>query len=535
LIVIVEALILILIVVGVVLLARRGAKGRQSGQPGSDVIVYLILAIAMGTSVFSLTQLGEAAFPGDRFVFDPERQVASSLAGLVVALPITIWLWIRQYRRRQVHPAAAGWTTYLSLTEAAFTTALVVALVATFDALLTNGGAPPITDLVILLGVFVFHDVARRRTPPRSDSAELPRVIGSAIGLIPTAIGLGGLLYWVFSKFYGSFAPIAGGPELGTAIAFLIGGLPIWWYRWLLRWDSPPTPPRNAWTFLMATFGLVSAAGAVVSVTYQVLAYLLTDTPPAASHFDAIPLEASVGVVGLLIWAHHRRLLGRERNDPVRAYEYLSAAFGLAAAIASATTLVVTVFDQRDIVGRSSDIAIAAGVTLMAGVILWLRFWGRGQKAPREIEVASPPRKFYLLGAGLINALIGAGALIATFVFVFQAILGVGGDRETLKVSATLFVLCGGAAWHLLREYAAGRDMLESDQVITPFDVTIVCSHPGTIATLFPKEARTRVIYRGDDAGVIHEQMASEIVEAVGHKSSIVWVDADGFRIASLR
>jgi hypothetical protein len=29
--------------------------------------------------------------------------------------------------------------------------------------------------------------------------------------------------------------------------------------------------------------------------------------------------------------------------------------------------------------------------------------------------------------------------------------------------------------------------------------------------------------------------MAAEIVEAVGHKSSIVWVDADGFRIASLR
>jgi hypothetical protein len=68
--------------------------------------------------------------------------------------------------------------------------------------------------------------------------------------------------------------------------------------------------------------------------------------------------------------------------------------------------------------------------------------------------------------------------------------------------------------------------------VVTPFEVTIICSHPGMLASLFPKEARTRVIYRGDEAGIVGEEMAAQIVEAVGHKSSIIWVDEDGFRVA---
>jgi hypothetical protein len=63
----------------------------------------------------------------------------------------------------------------------------------------------------------------------------------------------------------------------------------------------------------------------------------------------------------------------------------------------------------------------------------------------------------------------------------------------------------------------------------------VICSHPGNLAALFPAEATLRVIYRGDGAGTIDEEMASAIVTAVGGTSSLVWVDETGFRTAPAR
>ena len=117
---------------------------------------------------------------------------------------------------------------------------------------------------------------------------------------------------------------------------------------------------------------------------------------------------------------------------------------------------------------------------------------------------------------------------------LFQRLLGSGGE-DTLAIQASLFVFAGLATWHLLRVNAQDRDLIASDEVVTPFKVTIVCSHPGMIASRFPKEARLAVIYRDDDDGIIDEAMASEIVEAVGHASSLVWVDQEGYRVAPLR
>ena len=50
-----------------------------------------------------------------------------------------------------------------------------------------------------------------------------------------------------------------------------------------------------------------------------------------------------------------------------------------------------------------------------------------------------------------------------------------------------------------------------------------------------PREARVRIIYRDDDIAVIDDDMASAIVSAVDGRSSFVWVDQDGFRVAPAR
>ena len=152
-------------------------------------MAYLLLALAFGTAAFSLASLGRTAFPGDTFVFDTTTQVATALAGLVVSAPIAFFLWRRQAERRSTHTSDAGWIVYLALMEGIFLTAFVVVATQLVSWALGTSDNPKWTDVLVFGGVVVFHELESRKTPPKRDGSELPRVVGSAIGLIPTAIG----------------------------------------------------------------------------------------------------------------------------------------------------------------------------------------------------------------------------------------------------------------------------------------------------------------------------------------------------------
>lgn len=529
-------LVLVVVVVGVVAVLRKVMDRRGSGpDEGGDVIAYLLMAVAVGVAAFALVELGQAAFPGDRFVSNTDRLLATSLAALVVASPVAAILWRRQAQRRATFPASGGWTVYLALIEAVFMTSFVVAAVSILNWLLADASRPVLTDVVVFAGVLLFHEIAARRTPPMSDAAELPRVVGSAVGLITTAVGLAGTLTWLLDRLYSSFQATAGGPgEIGTWLALLIVGLPVWWYRWLRPWPAEPATPRFTWMFFGSVAGLLTAIGSAVWLVSQTLVYLTESTEPAGTYFDTIPAVVSIGGVGLLVWTHHRRRLGVERTNPVRAYQYALAAAGLLWSVGAATALTAIALGPADFIDADPEALIPVTVVLVTSLALWGWFWRKAAGAPREIEAGTLPRRFYLIGLAILTGMVSAGALIGTLVVLFQRLLDVG-TGETLVVQASLFVYSGLATWHLLRTNAVDRDLIVSEEVITPYKVTLICSHPGMIATTFPKEARLQVIYRADDTGVIDEELARAIVEAVGHRSSLVWVDDDGFRVAPAR
>lgn len=523
------------IVVGVIAMVRRMMEKRGGGlSDGGDVIAYLLLALSVGVAAFALAELGRAAFPGDSFVSDTSQRVATSLAGLVVATPIAVFLWRRQAQRLAAFPRSAGWTVYLSLIEAVFMTSFVIAAFSILNWMLSDGETPTWTDVLVFGAIIAFHEMATRRAPPQSDGADLPRVVGSAVGLIATAIGLGGVLYWLLQTLYATLAPTAGGPEIGTWLAILLVGVPVWFFRWWRPWPDEPGTPRNAWMFLVAVAGLSTAIGALAGIVIGTLDYLFADTATAGEHFEFLPAALAVGIVGILAWLHHRRRLGHDRTDPVRAYEYSMSAIGLGSAIGSGTALMTMAFGPSDLVQPDADAVIAVSTILVFALAVWLWFWLTATKAPRELEAGTTPRRFYLVGFAVVTGLVSAGALIGTLVVLFQRVLGSGGS-DTLAVQASLFVFAGLATWHLLRVNAQDREIIGSDEVVTPFEVTIICSHPGMIAAQLPKEARVRVIYRGDEAGQIDEETATQIVDAVGHRSSLVWVDEDGFRVAPTR
>ena len=528
-------LVLAGLVIGGIAVVRR-LLGKREDRPGGagDILAYLLMALAVGVAGFALASLAAAAFPSDEFVVDVRGRVANSLAALVVALPVAVFLWRRQEKRRLAHPESSGWTVYLTLIEAVFMTALVAALFGIFEWAFTDAASAGWTNLIVFGGVIVFHEWAVRRTPPASDAAELPRVVGSAIGLVATAVGLGGVIGWLLSEVYATFAPTAGGSDLGTWISFLLAGAPVWYYRWLRPWADEPATPRRAWMFLTSVTGLAAALGALTVSLVETLLFLFTETDPAGTHFDFVPVSASVAVVGLSVWAHHRERLGRERTDPVRAYDYAMAAIGLLTTVGGATALSTVAFSPADLVTSTAEAVIVAASGLVVGSGLWVWFWMRAERQPRETEAASGPRRFYLIAMSVLLGLTSAGSLIAALVIVFQRLLGSGGD-ESIVVSVSLFVFAGLATWHLLRTNMQDRDLIGADESLTPFSVTIICSHPGMISTQFPDVASVKVLYRDDDEGVIDETMAAEIVEAVGNKPAYVWVDSDGFRIARSR
>ncbi|HSM44234.1 MAG TPA: DUF5671 domain-containing protein, partial [Acidimicrobiia bacterium] len=131
--------LLLAIVLTVMIVIQRSMGGKDDPSTGgTDVVAYLMLALAMGVAGFALAELASTAFPGDRFVFDPAEELATSLSALVVSTPFLIYFWRRQAARREAYPESAGWTLYLSLIELVFMTAFLIVTVLFLNGILSD-------------------------------------------------------------------------------------------------------------------------------------------------------------------------------------------------------------------------------------------------------------------------------------------------------------------------------------------------------------------------------------------------------------
>lgn len=521
------------IAVVVVVAMQRSGKGREDSG-GSDIVPYLVLAIAMGVAGFALADLAATAFPGERFVFDPAEDLATSLSALVVSAPFVVYFWRRQAMRRQERPGTAGWALYVAAIELVFVTALIVTAVLFINGLLTEEPATAWPRAVVFGAIVAFHELAARSTPPLSDAGELRRVIGSALGLITAAVGLTGTIAGALAAIYEGMSgvtPIDPGFEPWAAMAIV--GVPIWWYRWLRPWDAPPGVPRLTWSVLGAVVALTTAVAAATAILVQFVEYVAASTAAAGQHFEPLPVTLALVLVGVPTWLAHRRTLHEVEGSPLGIYRYAMAALGLATSVSMLIALTLAALDRDLLVEESVLDIISLATVLVVGLTVWLVYERRATAA--EGPGRSWPRNIYTLGVGIIFGLVASGALITTLFVLLRRLLGSAESGSLLEPTVTL-VYTGLAAWYLLAAYFRGRAGVQADKVvIAPFDVTVVCSHPGLLATKFPEEARLRVLYRGDDEGIVDEAMADEIVASVANRSCFVWVDGDGYRIAPTR
>ncbi|MDX1469667.1 MAG: DUF5671 domain-containing protein, partial [Acidimicrobiia bacterium] len=429
---------------------------------------------------------------------------------------------------------SGGWTIYLALIEAVFLVSFIVAAVNILEWALQSRVRPHWTDAVVFGAVLAFHERAATRTPPGSAEAELPRVLGSAISMITLAIGLGGVLLWIFERLYATLSPLVTGGDLATPVALVVVGAPIWWYRWLRAWGEERSAARKAWLAAASVVGLATSIGALVVIVSQTAVYLFGDAAPAGRHFQFVPAAVAVGILALLVWSHHVARVGPERDDVRRGYEYSLAAIGLGSAIGFATVLAEAAFSGGRLVGPGPESVVTTAIALIAAALLWWVFWSRAAGAPRETEAKAGARRAYLLGGGVIAGLTAAGALIATLVELFQRLLGSGGGGS-IVIPVSLFVFSGLATWHLLRTNTVDRALIADEEIVTPFRVTVICSDVGPLQHALPSVAEVHVILRSDGIGVVDSAMADDITASVLGKDSVVWVDEDGFRVAPAR
>lgn len=524
-------LVLVAVVLGVIAVVRRVLKKQEATTPtdGNDVVAYLVLALAMGVTGFALTRLAASAFPSAGIVLDPARDLASSLPALIVASPFAVYFWRRQTRRRDDYPNSVGWGVYLALIQLTFGIAFVTTAVIFLTGLFGDDRVDW-TGAAVFGALLVFHELAARRTRPFGDAGEVYRVIASGIGLLTTGIGLVGTLgAGVFTAALDSIgSSFSGTPEWQPWIGMTIVGLPFWLYYWFRPWGESPGLPRQAWTVTVAAgtmiMTLVGVTGTLVFVAQQLIEDRVQDS-------EIVPLFLATALVGVGLWIVHRRPMGSTRNNEIRTYESVVASFALVSLVGSGVTLSQLAFADRTIVGGDASDVVLVAIWALISAGSWLWFHRRANTGAPEVEATAWPRRLYLLGIGAIMGITSAIALIAVLVVIIRRVLdGIG--EGSVVVPATTFVLAGLASWYLLNLYARGQRYVEREEVVKPFDVTIVCGHPGRVGTLFPDQARLRVIHRGDGLGVIDDELAAEIVAKVGNQSSLVWVDADGVRVA---
>jgi hypothetical protein len=529
--IIVGLIVPLLVVAAVVAVVRAFSGKEQERSDGGDLVAYGLLAIFVGGLVWALFLLGRAAFPGTDIVGTSRGDLAGALAGLIVAGPLTFYLWQRQDERRKKFPGSVGWPLYLALADAIYLTWLVVYAVMIVAAILGDNDFPRLTDVLIIAGVVGVHEWASRSDQPGSNISQIHRVVGSLIGLATLAIGAGILLYSLFVTVYETFYASAGEPFFEVGVGMTVVGAGVWAWRWLQPWPERPDGTRVTYLVIVSYSSLVTIVAATTSVAAFVATYLLDQPESPGRHFEPLTALLATLIVSGMVWWHHRPKLGPDRSDSVRSYEYLLMATGMGTAIGTGTSLVAIVFEENLLVDTLGTIAVSLVLAFTAAALLWWIFWTNAQEAPRAEEAASFPRRFYLLGMAIILGLIAAGAVVGVLLFVFQALFELEPRASTLVIELTLALLAGGAAYHLYTTYKSDAG-LRADRKVEPYTLTVVSSHPGPLASVLPPEANLKVLHRGDGIGVIDEEMATRIVESTRGIDSIVWVGEHGFESA---
>jgi hypothetical protein len=540
--------LLLLVLIGFVvalpfiLLARR--RTTSQGTSPAEIVTYLILAVATLVTTNSISSLLEIVMPGDGVLIAGADDLALSLSTLIVAGVVAVALWIAM-ERTTTDLARPPRELYLAVVNAVSMAVVAVGAIRVLLWAVGVTGFEPsaLADMAAFGGAWFLHE-RFRRAPEELD--ELRQVAGALLGLGLASAGTFGILFASFDAVVSSGQVIAGDGGLSellrTSLVLLVVGVPFFWWFWLRGLAGRPGTWRNGYALLISITAWFSAFTALAILLNRILQGALDVGGDGSATISA---SAATTIVGGLIYWHHRPVLGRERNQPIRIVEYVLSAIGLIAGSGAIVTLASilgdNLFGAGSVITNDSRLALGALVVLILSALAVWRYWVRAlQLAGDPAEANSAPRRATILILRVGYFLVGAGALIVVLYLLLRAALDGDGSglSEGLTVAVPLVVVSGLMVWHLAEKRTKPAPGAEATETVAAArklgTITVVATDPGPLPKMIHG---MRFLKRGDGIGVVDQSRADEIVSAltsVTTSAAMITVDTDGFSIVPL-
>jgi hypothetical protein len=540
--------LLLLVLIGFVvalpfiLLARR--RTTSQGTSPAEIVTYLILAVATLVTTNSISSLLEIVMPGDGVLIAGADDLALSLSTLIVAGVVAVALWIAM-ERTTTDLARPPRELYLAVVNAVSMAVVAVGAIRVLLWAVGVTGFEPsaLADMAAFGGAWFLHERFRR---PPEELDELRQVAGALLGLGLASAGTFGILFASFDAVVSSGQVIAGDGGLSellrTSLVLLVVGVPFFWWFWLRGLAGRPGTWRNGYALLVSITAWFSAFTALAILLNRILQRALDVGGDGSATISA---SAATTIVGGLIYWHHRPVLGRERNQPIRIVEYVLSAIGLIAGSGAIVTLASilgdNLFGAGSVITNDSRLALGALVVLILSALAVWRYWVRAlQLAGDPAEANSAPRRATILILRVGYFLVGAGALIVVLYLLLRAALDGDGSglSEGLTVAVPLVVVSGLMVWHLAEQRTKPAPGAEATETVAAArklgTITVVATDPGPLPKMIHG---MRFLKRGDGIGVVDQSRADEIVSAltsVTTSAAMITVDTDGFSIVPL-
>ncbi len=482
-----------LAVLGVIVWAViRGLQGRKSGPGGPQdqaaalghLFLYGLLLLTLALTASGAVQVAQEFGGRSGARGEGNGNLATGLALVIVAGPAYVLLLrhvLGRLRSSAAERSAASWTVYL---DAAMFIALMVTLVSSYNVLDALTGPKDfdfdsLAGPVIWGGVWATHWFWLKASFGVRGDVHLAS--GSAAGLVAASIGAGGVLGALLRQAYDEVTNRPGTVPSARQWLILAGlGAVVWSWYWLREYRrATRTDLWHVQVILVGSLGgLATAIVAMSMALYQSLVWVVGDPAEsrAKEHFELLPVSLALLLVGLASWLYHRSVLGRaaeiERTEPIRAYDYLMAAAGLAATAVATSVAIVATIDALTPEPAFSDARIANRVLLAVtlatiGGPVWWAFWsriGRHRVADPSGELTSIVRRVHLIALFGIGGLTALGCALAVLIPSLRDLLDGTFDGESVRsvgVPLSILVSVTGVAWYHLRVFRSDQSTLD--------------------------------------------------------------------------
>ena len=561
-----EFVLLIGLVFGIVVYRRR-ADGRRVdvGLMARRLFEFgflygLVVATAIGATG-ALSRLVQVVEDGRQS--EPEG-LAFWLSLVIVAgsalVGMTVWLR-RRFRTSDTEAESGGWSFYLSTMDLLSTGIVVGSAINVLGWLLDGWSFSPwsVAAVPIWLAVSIVHwrlPGTRRRL--HYLVASTAALLGMAVS---TAVIVEHLLQWAYEGVMPDPLPFhyAGDTSWanswdglrGSLAPVLAFGVAWWWYWWRHARVFERSPERDGYVLVVGILGgLATTVVAASGLLHTMLSWLLVGSSrdgSAVEHFHILSVFAALLVVGMALWAYHRREVPHAvrrqvdgRDEVARLYDHLESGVGLVASTIGVAVLLGIVLNEVLPAGDDWDVdvdeLVAFALTaLLVGGPIWNRAWKRIKAhAGTVAEETSAVRRIYLFAVFGTTALVVLGSFLAMVYMVVFALLDGNLEAETLegfRIPLALVCSTGGVAVYHGRVLRSGLRAVPTSSRPSPRTVTVVGPPaPALVAALEGLSGLRVVQYRRLDVSARVDLAAESVVEEVrtGAGNMVVVVAADG-------